>query len=160
MTKQEQKIDMYKIELLKYVRHVDDDLLEAIVKYLGPSIFKADAELVATNDPEELKTVKNSFLKNKLNLSHLNEEELDSAIEEVRDIFGSSNNKKYRALFYYLLTLKFGMKFIFVDEEIDVDKIVNKLSTNEYDNKSLFWLYLAVVIDLIVIWFLSYLLFY
>ncbi len=40
---------------------VHSELLESIVKHLGPSVFNADAELVSGTDPEEIKLVKKIY---------------------------------------------------------------------------------------------------
>ena len=41
-------------------------------------------------------------------------EEMDAAIQEVVEKFGSSNRNKHRVVFYYLLAQKFGKEAMFV----------------------------------------------
>jgi len=104
-TKKAEKIALYTKALKKQYGDVDADLLEIIVKNLGPSIYKKDAELVSCSDPKELDTVRKNFLIKKLGLED-NKEVLDAAIKEVCEELKDSK-KKYRALFYYRLTQKF-----------------------------------------------------
>ncbi|MDA3855299.1 MAG: DUF2853 family protein [Candidatus Woesearchaeota archaeon] len=162
MTKRDEKIAFYNEELSKYTKKADEELLEAIVVYLGPSIYKNDAELVSTNDVKEVQTVKDSFLKKKLSLDGMNEEVLDKAILEVKDILGSSNKRKYRAIFYYFLVKKFELESVFItkiDEvEIKLEELTQIRTKYSRDN-ILPLLYLALFIDFLVIVILAYILF-
>lgn len=90
---------------------VDKDLLTKVAKGLGPSIYNRDASTVSGSDKKELETVKKNFLINKLGLK--DSSALDSAIEEVMHQMGSSNRNKYRAMVYYLLTVKFNKQNIY-----------------------------------------------
>lgn len=81
------------------------ELLAAVTKGLGPSIYKADAETVSGSDAKELATVKNNFLIKKLGLT--DSKELDEGIEEVMERIGKSERKKYRAVVYYMLVKNF-----------------------------------------------------
>lgn len=94
------------------ISNVDEALLKAITKSLGPTIYRDDASKVSCSDKEELERVKKGFLIKKLGLP--DGAELDEAIQEVCTTFGSSNRNKYRAVFYYLLTQKFGKESLFV----------------------------------------------
>ena len=58
------------------------------------------------NIQKELDRLKNNFLIKKLGLA--DSADLDKAIQDVVNKFGSSNRNKYRAVFYYLLAEKFG----------------------------------------------------
>lgn len=78
-----------------------EDLYHEITKHLGPSIYDADASLVACSDDKELETVKKNFLIGKLGME--DSPRLDEVIEEVCHALGQSNRKKHRATFYYLL---------------------------------------------------------
>ena len=104
-TKKAEKIALYTKALKKQYGNVDADFLEIIVKNLGPSIYKKDAELVSCSDPKELDTVRKNFLVKKLGLED-DKEVLDVAIKEVCEELKDSS-KKYRALFYYRLAQKF-----------------------------------------------------
>ncbi len=104
-TKKAEKLVLYSKALKKQYGEVDEDFLEIIVKNLGPSIYKKDAELVSCSDPKELDTVRKNFLMKKLGLKE-DKEILDAAIKEVCEELKASS-KKYRALFYYRLARKF-----------------------------------------------------
>lgn len=117
MTAKESKIQLYKDTLFDIADHpaIYVDLIEAIVDYLGPTIYQDDAEIVASSDPSELKTVRESFLKKKLGLADkYSNGELDDAIAEVVETLGKSNRTKYRAVVYYLLAQKFKKESLFV----------------------------------------------
>lgn len=90
---------------------VDADLLRAVTKALGPSIYSEDSTRVSCSDKEEMARVKNNFLIKKLGLA--DGPELDAALKEVCDQMGSSNRNKYRAIFYYLLVKKFGKEAMY-----------------------------------------------
>jgi len=104
-TKKAEKIALYTKALKKQYGEVDENFLEIIVKNLGPSIYKKDAELVSCSDPKELDTVRKNFLIKKLGLEE-DKEILDAAIKEVCEEL-QDTSKKYRALFYYRLAQKF-----------------------------------------------------
>lgn len=113
--RKQKKIDLYKKELFEVADYptIYLELLESIVDYLGGSIYDRDAELVASSDPSELRTVRENFLKKKLGLS-LSNGELDNAINEVVEILGKSNRNKYRVVVYYMLAIKFNKTKLFV----------------------------------------------
>lgn len=116
MATKEEKIAMYAQAILNEVGHdeVHDELLTGVVSHLGGSIHNLDAELVASSQAHELDTVRDSFLVKKLDLGHMEKDELDAAIDEVVEEYGRSHNKKYRAVIYYLLAKKFGKEELFL----------------------------------------------
>jgi len=87
---------------------IDKELLLAIMKSCGPSLFKKDSSTVATSNRKELDQVKKAFLINKLGLK--DGEYLEHAIQSVIQQMGKSNRNKYRAVFYYLLVKHFNAK--------------------------------------------------
>ncbi len=101
MTKTEEKIEFYIAEMEKLGVNFEKDLFTKVVKGLGPSIFKKDAEVVSCSDAAEVLTVKKNFLIKKHGLE--NSEKLDNAITAVCEKMGKSNKNKYRAIFYYIL---------------------------------------------------------
>ena len=101
MTKTEEKIEFYIEEMGKLGISFEKDLFTKVVKGLGPSIFKKDAELVSSSDDSEIETVKKNFLIKKHGLE--SGEAIDKAVAAVVEKMGSSNRNKYRAIFYYLL---------------------------------------------------------
>ncbi|BAF72013.1 DUF2853 family protein [Sulfurovum sp. NBC37-1] len=105
-SKKDAKIALYAKDIKKHYKEVDKDFLAIIVKNLGPSIYRKDAELVSCSDPKELDTVRKNFLVKKLGLK-LSKEELDAVIQEVcQELKGTRT--KYRATFYYRLAQKFN----------------------------------------------------
>ncbi len=107
------KIALYEEQLMKIGDdEIDKDLLYKITTFLGPSIFDADAELVACGEDTELETVKHNFLKIKLGLEDMSDEKLDKAILDICEQM-QEHRRKYRPVFYYLLTLKFHKQSLF-----------------------------------------------
>lgn len=76
--------------------------VDAIIKYLGPSVHDADGSLVACSDANETAYIKKSFLIGKLGLED-KDGRLDAAIEKVCDLMGHDNRHKTRITFYYML---------------------------------------------------------
>lgn len=109
-----QKIDHYKDVMINLGIECDQQLLTAVTKGLGPSIYKAEAEIVSGNCVEELQTVKTNFLRKKLGL--FDSQKIDNAIESVFSKMGKSNNCKYRAVFYYLLVKELSKEYIYFEE--------------------------------------------
>ena len=112
MSKRDELIALYAKELKEKAGvNADMDLLKKVTIGCGPSIYNKDAATVSCTQKNELETVKNNFLIKKLGLK--DGAELDAAIKEVCEQLGSSNRNKYRAMFYYLLTKKFGRENIY-----------------------------------------------
>ncbi len=111
MSKFEEALDVYKGEMDKLGLKFDADLLRAVTKACGPSIYLKDASKVSSTDDAELERVKQNFLIKKLGLA--NDDKLDAGIKAVVDQLGSSNRNKYRAMFYYLLVKHFGKESMF-----------------------------------------------
>ena len=107
MTKTEEKIEFYIAEMEKLGISFEKDLFTKVVKGLGPSIFKKDAEVVSCSDDAEVLTVKKNFLIKKHGLE--DSEKLDTAIAAVCEKMGKSNKNKYRAIFYYILVEDFDL---------------------------------------------------
>ncbi|TCI92670.1 DUF2853 family protein [Tenacibaculum sp. M341] len=111
MSKFDEKVELYKNFMNNKGISFDADLLTAVTKGLGPSIYKRDAETVSGTDAKELETVKKNFLIKKLGLE--DGPKLDEAISEVLEQIGTSERSKYRAAVYYLLTKKFGKESVY-----------------------------------------------
>ena len=84
------------------VDYKDDDVL-AVAKSLGPSLYNADANLVAASDQSELDRIKTNFVSRKLGVEG---GEADAAIQYAIDTLGSANRNKLRPSFYYLIAKK------------------------------------------------------
>ena len=112
MSKLEEALNTYTEEFKSKIKiDVDQDLLKKVTKGLGPSIYNKDASKVSCSDKTELETVKQNFLIKKLGLE--DGPHLDKAIQEVMEQMGTSNRNKYRAMVYYLLTVKFNKEAIY-----------------------------------------------
>jgi len=111
MSKLEEKIATYVAEAQKLKLDLDEKLIAAVTKGLGPSIYKADAETVAASDKAELDRLKANFLVKKLGLK--DDGKLDQAIDEVMEKIGKSNRNKYRALVYAMLVKKFKKEAVY-----------------------------------------------
>jgi len=121
MSKLQEKIDLYTGAAEKLGIKIEADLFKLVAKGLGPSIYREDAELVSCSQKLELETVKKNFLIKKLGLE--DGDNLDAAIQTVCEKLGTSNKKKYRALFYYLLVKELGAEANYeVVEEVKDEK--------------------------------------
>ncbi len=112
MSKRDDLIALYAKELKEKAGVTADmDLLKKVTIGCGPSIYNRDAASVSCSQASELETVKKNFLIKKLGLK--DDAKLDAAIKEVCEQLGSSNRNKYRAMFYYLLAVKFKKQAIY-----------------------------------------------
>lgn len=106
MSKRDDLIAKYASDIEKKCNLKPDmKLLTAVTIGCGPSIYNADASTVSAGDKAELERVKKNFLIKKLGLKDT--PKLDEGIQDVIETYGRSNRRKYRAVFYYLLTKKF-----------------------------------------------------
>ena len=104
-SKRDEKIALYIKDIKKHYGEVDEAFVAIVVKNLGPSIYRKDAELVSCSDPKELDTVRRNFLMKKLGID-ASKGVLDAAIQDVcTELKGVRT--KYRATFYYALAKKF-----------------------------------------------------
>lgn len=108
MSKFEEAMELYQSEAEKLSIKIDADLLRAVAKGLGPSIYNKDSSKVSCSDADELGRVKQNFLIKKHGMTDA--PALDDAIKAVCEEMGTSNRNKYRAIFYYLLTKKLGLE--------------------------------------------------
>jgi len=111
MSKLDEKIELYTKSANDLNLGLDSELIAAVTKGLGPSIYNKDAQSVSCGDSSELETVKKNFLIKKLGLE--DSDKLDDAIKAVCQKMGTSNRNKYRALFYALLAKEFGKESIY-----------------------------------------------
>ena len=111
MNKFDEKVALYKKFMDDRDIRSNSELLTAVSKGLGPSIYKKDAETVSGSDPRELETVKKNFLIKKLGLADT--PELNEKIGEVMERIGKSERNKYRAVVYYMLVKKFDKESVY-----------------------------------------------
>ena len=90
---------------------VDRDLLEAIAKSLGPSLYNRDASLVAAGQKSELETIKKKYLVGKLSCK--DEAKNNKAIAKAVKKIGKSRRNKMRPVFYYLLVKELGKEKVY-----------------------------------------------
>ncbi|WP_127075697.1 DUF2853 family protein [Rhodomicrobium lacus] len=98
--------EKYLAHVKKYVSNPNEDAVAGIVRHLGIALRNRDSSLVAGTDPEELKRVRESWLKKKLALTE-SDEALDAAIKTVIDKLKGDRSKE-RVTVYYLLAEHFG----------------------------------------------------
>jgi hypothetical protein len=113
MSKFEEAIETYQSELSKLGITLNSDLLTAVAKGLGPSLYNADASKVSCSDDDEIARVKKNFLIGKLGLE--DSPALDEAIQGVCEQLGTSNRNKYRAIFYTLLVVNLGQEAFYAE---------------------------------------------
>ena len=112
MSKLDEKIELYTSKAKEMDSDIDAELLAKVTKGLGPSIYKKDAECIACSSDDELATVRKNFLQKKLGLTQ-SDDELNAAIKAVCEKMGTSNRNKYRAIFYYFLTVAFKKESVY-----------------------------------------------
>lgn len=94
----------YAADIAKYTKDVDQDKVDAIVKYCGIALRNRDSSLVSAGDPKELATVRDGFAKKKLGLEP---DEAAAAIDKVMQTMTGVRNKS-RVTVYYLLAEQTG----------------------------------------------------
>lgn len=92
-------MDNYLTDLRKYTQNVNENAVEAIVKYCGIALRDADSALVSATSSSELATVRDGFAAKKLGL---NAEAADAGIKNVIEKM-KGVQRKGRVTFYYLL---------------------------------------------------------
>lgn len=93
--------EKYVEDVKKYTSPVNEDAVAGIVRHCGIALRNRDSSLVAGTDPEELKRVRESWLKKKLALTE-SDADLDKAIRAVMDKM-KGERVKGRVTVYYLL---------------------------------------------------------
>ena len=129
MSKLQEKIDLYSSEVEKLGLGLNADLLAAVTKGLGPSIYKADSEKVSSSDKKELETVKKNFLIKKLGLK--DSDVLDAAIETAIEKIGKSNRNKYRAIFYTILVENLSAQAVYATEKSEAIESKQEIVSEE-----------------------------
>jgi hypothetical protein len=88
-------------DIKKYTGQVNEEAVAGIVRHCGIALRNRDSSLVAGTDPEELKRVRESWLKKKLGLTE-SDADLDKAIHAVMEKM-KGERAKGRVTVYYLL---------------------------------------------------------
>lgn len=92
-------------DVKKFAPKADEAKIAAIVKHLGIALRNRDSSFVASTDPSELKTVRESWCKKHLGLS--DDAAIDAGIAAVAKTMHADRDKS-RVAFYYLLAERFG----------------------------------------------------
>jgi len=98
-------VQKYIEDVKKYTSTVNEEAVAGIVRHCGIALRNRDSSLVAGTDPEELKRVRESWLKRKLALTE-SDADLDKAIHAVMDKM-KGERAKGRVTVYYLLAEHF-----------------------------------------------------
>ncbi len=98
-------VQKYIDDVKKYTSTVNEEAVAGIVRHCGIALRNRDSSLVAGTDPEELKRVRESWLKKKLALTE-SDADLDKAIHAVMEKL-KGERAKGRVTVYYLLAEHF-----------------------------------------------------
>jgi hypothetical protein len=98
--------EKYIENIKKYTSPVNEEAVAGIVRHCGIALRNRDSSLVAGTDPEELKRVRESWLKRKLALAE-SDADLDKAIHAVMEKM-KAERAKGRVTVYYLLAEHFN----------------------------------------------------
>ena len=101
----------YLPDVKKHAANVDEAAVAGIVKHLGIALRNKDSSLVAASDPEELKRVREGFMKKKLARKE-SDADLDKAIHEMM-VRMKGEHDKQRVTVCYLLAEKYGQLALF-----------------------------------------------
>ena len=93
-------------DIKKYTATVNEEAVAGIVRHCGIALRNRDSSLVSGSDPEELKRVRESWLKKKLALTE-SDSDLDNAIKAVMEKM-KADRAKSRVTVYYLLAEHFN----------------------------------------------------
>jgi len=104
------------IDVRKYVPNADSKVIDAIVRYCGIALHNRDSSLVSFTEPEELRRIRENYLRKKLGLAH-SDAELDDAIIGVGERM-SADRTKNRVTVYYLLAEHFRKLSVFGGSDV------------------------------------------
>lgn len=106
MSRFDEEMDKYRAQMGEVIGDAtyQDGWLEREAQRLGPNIYDADASLVSCTDREELDRVAHTFIKR---FEGIDPDKVDQAITTVCALM-SGVKRKYRAVFYYLVTVELG----------------------------------------------------
>ena len=98
-------------DVKKYDPKADDDAIAGVVRHCGIALHKVDSSLVSYGDPEELKRVREGFIKKKLAITD-SDADIDAALADVGRILDGVNRKN-RVTVYYLLAKHYDKLSLF-----------------------------------------------
>jgi hypothetical protein len=94
-----------------YDPKADDEAIAGIVRHCGIALQKVDSSLVSYSHPEELKRVREGFIKKKLAIAD-SDAEIDAALARVGETL-TGVNRKNRVTVYYLLAKHYNKLGLF-----------------------------------------------
>lgn len=98
-------------DVRKYASEADENVVGAIIKYLGIALHNRDSSLVSFSDPVEVGRVRDGFLRKKLALSGP-DDVLNEGLDWVKGLM-TGDRTKNRVTVYYLLAHFFGKLDLF-----------------------------------------------
>ena len=98
-------------DVKKYDPKADDEAIAGIVRHCGIALHKVDSSLVSYGDPEELKRVREGFIKKKLAIMD-SDDDIDKALASVGEAL-EGVNRKNRVTVYYLVAKHYGKLGLF-----------------------------------------------
>ena len=111
MSKLEEVLEKCEAQLKQAGVSASSDLLRAVTKGLGPSVYNRDGLLVAARDKSELERIRTNFIGKKL--GEKDEAKANAAIDYAIDKIGSDNRNKLRPVFYTLIVKKLGKESVY-----------------------------------------------
>ncbi len=109
MSKFDENLEKYAAQMKEMGMSVDMELLRAVTKGLGPSIYNVDSSRVSCSDKSETDRVKTNFVMKKLGVS-----DDETAAKAVADVCDQYNNRtRYRAVFCYMLVKNLNKESVY-----------------------------------------------
>ena len=98
-------------DVKKYDQDADDEVIAGIVRHCGIALQKQDSSLVSFGDADELKRVRDSFVKKKLGVTDA-DEDINEALASIAKNF-QGHARKNRVTVYYLVAKHYGKLDLF-----------------------------------------------
>jgi Protein of unknown function (DUF2853) len=103
MSSKIEMLEKYVTQLEEMNEAIDMELLETVTDGLGPANYNLDAQAVSVTDADEMHRVYTNFVADELAIA--DEERGMAMVQAVADKMSAAGiHKKYRAVFYYLLS--------------------------------------------------------
>lgn len=96
-------------DIRKYAANADEGVVAEMEKVYRLALSNADARLVSFSDPDELKTVRENFVKGKLGVTD-SDDDIDAAIKALES---KIPGQRKRLTVYYLLAEQYGKLSVF-----------------------------------------------
>ena len=110
MSKFDDAIAQYRMHLHHIGETVNEPLLRAVTKALGPSIYNTGSQAIAFDDDNELHRIRKSFLIKKLGMA--DNKSLDDLLQQTLHRYALAPH--YRAVIYYLLVCTAGKEAVYL----------------------------------------------